>query len=605
METRVPETGRVLGLRPGAAITALLFLPPALVAAGGGADIDLAAGWRVSWFEPVVSALGVATAALLALLAGRRRRVARVLELGATALLTIGAIVLWSGGVQNEWLSLSKPGRPTLAAGALLALALVLERHHLAWPAWRAVGALVVLCAVGAGLAGAAVSRDAALLGARLAAGTDAPPAGERATDVIVILADTLRADALGLYGAKPSRSPFLDGLAEQARVFERAYAQAPWTVPSVASLFSSLHPSTVDPEDGEILRTCGFAHFRLPDVPTLASTLSAAGYKTVGLQKNPLLRPGTGFERGFASYETVGGDRAEDHAARHMADAVIRTARVLARARAGGDARPFLLYAHFMDPHIDYRPPRAHQPPQPDGLETDGSARSVHAAIRRDGGPTPQEVDHWRALYAGEVAYLDQELERMAQALGELGLWSDETLVVFVADHGEQFGEHGRYEHCDLYTENVRVPLFFRGAGVVPGRSARPVGLLDVTPTLLDWLDLPPLANPEGRSRASLLRGEDREGPPVVTEHKRGWRVSTDRHALVVDKRGVQLFDLVADPLETRDLAAERPEAVASLQAVVERHQARTRPAVDSGEPAPVLDAETREALRALGYAE
>jgi arylsulfatase A-like enzyme len=146
-----------------------------------------------------------------------------------------------------------------------------------------------------------------------------------RGTDVIFVLVDSLRADALGAYGAKPSPSPFLDALAEGAVRFELAIAQAPWTLPSVWSLMTSLHPSTVDPENrgASSRRALGLR----PDarVARLAAQLRASGWHTAGFQKNPLLSPGSGLELGFDVYESVEGDRAELHSAAQLVDAALR----------------------------------------------------------------------------------------------------------------------------------------------------------------------------------------------------------------------------------------------------------------------------------------
>jgi arylsulfatase A-like enzyme len=202
-------------------------------------------------------------------------------------------------------------------------------------------------------------------------------------------------------------------------------------------------------------------------------------------------------------------------------------------------------------------------------------------------------------------VTYLDAQLRRLFGGLRELGLWTDRTLVVFVADHGEQFGEHGAFEHCDLHVETMRVPLLLRAPGVAPGRSAEPVRLLDLAPTLLELHGLAPLAGAEGRSLLPLLRGEPLPELPAISEHRSWLRVADDDHSyLVLRSRAERLYARGRDPGETTDLAAAEPEVLARMRRLAEAHRRRPRPAAPPPESAPVDD-DTREALRALGYAD
>ncbi|MDJ0786593.1 MAG: sulfatase-like hydrolase/transferase [Myxococcota bacterium] len=595
------RTGFEPTFRAAALLVSIGLAPPALVAALGGADVELAPGLRVSWFETLPSVAALALAGMAFALPVPSRAVSRWLRVLALVFLASAAAVLWTGGIDSEAFSLRRPGRPTLGAAIWLGLSLWRPGVGARLDLRGAVlaGVLFVVAATSLGLGARGLDRRH--FDARLGEPGENP---ERRPDVVLILADTLRADALGAFGAEPSQTPFLDELAARARRFESTWSQAAWTVPSMVSLFTALHPSTVDAEDGEILRTCGFSGFRLPEVPTLASRLREAGHVTLGFQKNPLLRPGTGFEQGFDHYETVGGDRAEGHAARHMVDAVLRAGARVAERRAEGDRRPLFWYVHLMDPHLDYDPPSAYHPDEPGPGDFDGTAKVVQAAVRRDGGPTPEEVAHMRRLYAGEVRYLDDQLRRLFDGLSEQGLWSDETLFVFLADHGEQFGEHGRFEHCDIHRENLRVPLLIGGAGVVPGTTSKPVRLMDVAPTILDWVGAPGVVA-EGRSLRPALEGAALESVPAVSEHKRGYRVTTDRHALLVGKDGERLFDLIEDPGETRDLLEARPEVAERLRQTLAAHRERPRPELAPAPEAEPLDPETREALRALGYLE
>src|SRR4029453_4278446 len=275
----------------------------------GGADLDLVAGWRVSWFERAGLAIALATASaawLFAAKGGLARRAAATLA--AFQCLVVG-LVAWSGGFQLGTLSVRHTISPALIGAGLLGLAWLPGVGGAARPAKLRLTARVLLPpAAGAPLLAAALRARPLDLARRMAL---ARPA-RLGTDVIFVVVDTLRADALGVYGAKPSPSRFLDGFAAGAVRFELAVAQAPWTLPSMWSLMTSLHPSTLDPENrGAASRRS----LRLrPDarVARLAAQLRAGGWHTAGFQKNPILEPGSGLELGFDVYELVGGDRAE-----------------------------------------------------------------------------------------------------------------------------------------------------------------------------------------------------------------------------------------------------------------------------------------------------
>jgi arylsulfatase A-like enzyme len=588
--------------RPLAALAIALLVAPCAIGFAGGADFDLVAGWRVSWFERAGFAIALATAFAAWLFAVGGALAARIVAtLAAFQCLVVG-LVAWGGGFEVGTLSVHRPLSPALIGAGLLGAAFLRGLHGAGRPGIRRLAARVLLPpAAGALLLGAALRADALDLERRMGA---ARPA-RQGTDVILVLVDTLRADALGVHGATPSPSPFLDGFAEGAVRFELAIAQSPATIPSVWSLMASVHPSTLDPE------TRGFASRpaigQKPDarVGRLAAQLRASGWHTAGFQKSPLLAPGCGLELGFDVYEPVGGDRAELHSAAQLVDAALRWAESFARARRRGLGSPFFLYLHFMEPHVDYRPPAAFVPPEARDYDgpVDGTRRSIRALLETPEGLRPSDVTQMRALYRGDVAYLDTQLERLFRILRDLGLWTERSLVVFVSDHGEQFGEHGSYEHRDVHVENVRVPLWFRGAGLEPRSVSDVVRLVDVAPTLLDLLGAAPLPAAEGRSVAALLRGRPLDPAPAITEYGPHVRVTDRRFALVRSGDGAELFDLSVDPDEKTNLAGALPAQVAALEALLAVHDARERGLPEDVLRGRGLDPETRRALAEMGY--
>lgn len=577
------------------------LLGPALIALAGGADFDVA-GARVSWFVPLPLALALLGALGALALEEPRTQPARGLLVAAVACFLVVAAVAWSGGIRTPWFRVTDALRPALAGLGALAFAALLGAKTLS-PGWATLSRAAAPALVGMLLLAGVQAADARLLTQQLRQGELAAPRGR---DVIVLLLDTLRADALGYQGASPSPSPYLDELAARSVAFRRAFAQAPWTFPSVVALFTSRHPSAVALDqrvslDGDSLQAAA------PGLPQLPQHLRERGYRTAGFYKNPYLAAGSGVERGFQTWERVGGDTADGHSARQLVDAGLRWARALARERAatasGSDA-PFFLYLHFMDPHLDYQPPPPYLPP-PGGYDgpVDGSAKVVHRMVRGELPYGDADLARLHALYRGSVSYLDSQLRRLERELRRLGVWTDDTFVVVVADHGEQLGEHGEFEHGDMHVENLHVPLLFHGPGLAPRAVEDLVRQVDVAPTLLELLAEAPLPGAEGRSLAPLLRGETLPPLPVFSELGARARVTTDRFSLLRDGDRFELYDTVADPGEREDLAARAPERVAELRALLEAHERRAHPDAVERAPERPLDAETEEQLRALGY--
>jgi len=582
------------------ALVVASLVAPVWIGASGGADVDVL-GHRLELYRALGPALALFAAAVVAALppaVGRRRWLH-----GAILLLAaLSAVVLWGVRVETSWLRVHSPGRLAQAAALLAAVALGLARGRVS----RAgvLGGLVPGLALGALVLFGVLAADRADLDRRIA-GADAHATSP---DVIVILADTLRADALGIYGADPSPTPFLDAFAEGSVVFERAVSQAQWTAPSVSSLLSSLYPSSFLLDD-EILTQQRL--IRLPaGIPWLPSLLADAGYHTAAFVKNPLLQSGTRFGHGFQVHEWVRGDTAEVHSGRQLVDAVLRWGDALADHRAAGGDGSFFAYVHFMDPHALYEPPPEWMPPAGDyDGPVSGGVKTLTRLAHSEAGPSPEDLARVRALYRGEVAYLDHQLARLHDGLAERGLWSDDTVVVLVADHGEQFFEHGAFFHGHVNWENLHVPFVFRAPGIRPGRVAGPVALLDLAPTLLDWLGIPAPETMEGRSLVPQLRGAPLPRRFVITERVgRGSVRATGPEVSLVEGRE-NWFEDASGAVVPID--AVPPEESARLAELREAHAAwreRPRPAIEglADEPRAFRpDADTTERLRALGYVE
>jgi arylsulfatase A-like enzyme len=591
-----------------AACLVALAVPPVLVAAGGGGEFALGP-LRLGFYDLSSSVLGLVG---LLLWLGRRGGNGRAETLFAwlsLAALAYVCLLVWAPPADTPaWLAM-KPGRP-LILGWLLLLLAVLTRSKQGVPVTRShlPGSLAMIVALlgGVGLHRALGALDRSALAERLAVvhvPGDVADTAEPAPDLLLIVVDTLRADAL----ANASDVPLLASLATQSVVFDRAVAPAPWTVPSMMSLMTGLYPSSFDPVGRGIDWVGGSADARPlhSAVPRLASLLSDAGYSTAGFVKNPFLTAGLGFEQGFDVYERVHGDTAEDASAGQLVNAALRWAAAMTETSAGGRRAPWFLYLHFMDPHVNYRPPPMHLSREARNYsgDVDGRASTVHAMIRADSvSPLPAEVAQLKELYAGEVRYLDAQLARLFAALESRGLVDDRTCVVFTSDHGEQFGEHGSWLHGDIHGENVRVPLMIRAHDLAPSRRNDPANLVDLLPTLARVLGVPSLRLGDGRDLLAPAAAEFSAG--VHTEFGGQSRLTGPRYSLLRRSDGrMSLYDSQADPTETNDLAKQHPEIVADMLASMEAHAARPPLSLpEEASEAIELDTETLEAIGYVG---
>jgi arylsulfatase A-like enzyme len=445
----------------------------------------------------------------------------------------------------------------------------------------------------------------------------------------VLFLIDTLRADRVGAYGHSRATTPNIDALAAEGVVFESAYAPAPWTLPSVVSLMTSTFPC----EHGVVVDGLQPSAALEP----LAERLSAAGYATASFYANEYAGPGSGLTRGFASATYV--DAADGETVGPFLDAVA--------------SRPFFLYVHNAEPHDPYTADRETvRRFAPVGARQRDEANQTLVRYRRltgadfEAGRPPGATDNsaeqrkalaalrrlapaLSGLYDGDVALADQHFGSVRRALEQRGLW-DAALVVLLSDHGEEFGEHGGFQHDQsVYEELVRVPLIVRfpGGRHAGGRVGVPVSLVDVVPTLAEVLGRPGLARgSRGRSLLPLARGQevapDGARATALRDNRKKYfrpfaRLRGDLNVVVreggwkgiwnAERKRLELYDLTSDARERRDVSALQPERAARLQGVAEewlrhcRQQGARAPAA----PGPALDAEGRARLRALGYVE
>ena len=423
--------------------------------------------------------------------------------------------------------------------------------------------------------------------------------AGQKAPNVLLISVDTLRADALAAYGG-PSPTPHIDELAAGGAVFEDTLTTIGKTGPSFASLFSSLYPPTHGARrNGVAMR---------PDVPVLAEKLKEAGYQTAAFISNWTLRTRlAAVHRGFDHYDE------EFNKKRYVLRPPERDAETLQAALFDwlperSDDSPLFLWVHFSEPHTPYKSHQGFEPPQPAPAER-----------------TAGWQKRWR--YASEVMYTDHQIGLLLERLGKV-VDLDDSLVVFVADHGESLGEHDYWGHGkNALWPNLRIPLIIKGPGVPAGvRTSVPASIVDITPTLLELLQLPTEPTFQGRSLVGALSDQGAAADGSDPSALRARYALGDRHtaltnekrenfddplqiALELDqtktvfdfqKRETIYFDLSTDPNELRPLREPPIELEPPLRRrLANWYRQLPKYEASSGE----LSEEDRRALESLGY--
>ncbi len=387
---------------------------------------------------------------------------------------------------------------------------------------------------------------------------------------VLLVSIDTLRADALGCYGNPRAETPWIDRLAREGVRFTNAHAHNVVTLPSHANLLSGRYPLEHGVHDN--------TGFRFPEAtPTLATLLKARGLRTGAFVSAFPLDARFGLARGFDVYDDrIGGGEWRGSFAMPERPGARTVAEAVRWLGSPGGPQAFA-FVHLYEPHFPYTPPE------------------------------PFASRFHDAPYQGEVAAADAALGPLLRPLLEAGR-AARTLVLLTADHGEALGDHGEATHgVFAYEATLRVPLVLWAPGLLrAGVVAEPVRHVDVLPTVLDLLGAQAPPGLPGRSLGPLLvgaRADDRSSyfEALSCSFNRGWaplRGLREGDLKYVDLPIPELYDLAADPGETRDLAPSRPGDVGRLRARVERLRQDERPAARVAE-----SREAVERLRALGY--
>ena len=461
-----------------------------------------------------------------------------------------------------------------------------------------------------------------------------APPARP---NVLMIAFDTVRADRMSAYGGPRPTTPNLDALAARGTRFADCTSQAPFTPHSFSSMFASIHVADLPvrerahPESNKSVRRAGLESYHI----TLSEVLHEAGYVT-GAVVRSWFTNAFGLTQGF---EWIA------HAERERPDLpeVVRTSvRWLQQWQKNRSDQPFFLFVYTMDVHYPFmnsRPPKAHIfEGDPKGFSIN---RDVVTPFHR-GKLTVSDADlrNTVALYDEGLYWADQEIQPLLDELDALGL-ADDTIVVFVSDHGEEFGEHGYLSHGqNNFRTSVSVPLIIRAPGFPENNVVNtPVMNIDVMPTILDLCHVPIPETVKGLSLAPSLRGEAQ--PELGQRYifsEGAWTgfvglARAGNYGYLQDHTDQPfLFDLARDPGEAHNLAAEHPDLAERLRRVLFQHKREglatqlvllqggtlkldrnANPIIDAElfthpvdqNAAPVLSEESIEQLKALGYLE
>jgi choline-sulfatase len=386
--------------------------------------------------------------------------------------------------------------------------------------------------------------------------------------NIVLITLDTTRADRIGAMGDPQAKTPVLDELASRGVLFERAYASVPLTLPSHTTMLTGLEPNQHGVHDN--------GNGVVPaSITTVAERLTARGYDTAAFVAAAVLDARFGLDRGFALYDDEIERRADPlglWVPSRRGDVV--TDRSLAWL-ASRRQKPFFLWVHYYDVHLPRRP--------------------------------PAPFDAFEDGYAGALAYVDTQVGRLLERIAAAAAGRP-TLILAIGDHGESLGEHGEATHGMLaYDATLHVPLIAAGPGFTPGTRSRAfVRTVDLAPTILAAAGVPPPIESTGLPLQKRPQaGDDQQdtgyfesfGPVYQVGWMRIGGVRTARWKYTAEPQPVELYDVVDDPDEERNQAAERPEMVQKLAALYEK----VKVPEEARGGMPTL--EVQERLAALGY--
>jgi arylsulfatase A-like enzyme len=459
-------------------------------------------------------------------------------------------------------------------------------------------------------------------------------------SNVVIVVLDTVR--AFETVPADQSGLPAMASLAADGTEFCRAFTSAPWTLPSHAGLLTGTYTSKHD--------THGENPMLDESLTVLPEILSEHGYETRAISNNTWFSDEFGFDRGFDTFHTTwtrdadesgvgpsgSGFDADDWRARATEDCTAEaTTNVAVDWLTSMGSEPFFLFLNYIDAHFEYCPPREYVTDElPPGYDYDSAVDvldSSHAYSAESESLTDSALTALRALYLGELAYLDDNISRLVDRLKRAGEWED-TILLLTSDHGENIGEHGLVGHqYSLYDTVLHVPLVVTGGSFDSGTSTnRLVQLIDIPSTILDEVGIgasTARGQFQGRSFSPSSSAPEREFvtgehvttcPPIETLKERFGdlpeslealedglplrAIRTDEYKLVMADDGAsELYQVRNDPGETEDIAERHEDVCDRLREDLERWVASFEQ--ETTQASTTISSESKKRLQDLGY--
>ncbi len=418
--------------------------------------------------------------------------------------------------------------------------------------------------------------------------------------NILFIVVDTLRADSLSCYGYEKIKTPNIDSLAHNGVLFEHAISQAPWTLPSMASLFTSFYPSV---HNGEKRRTS-----KTPNIPStsyskingnitwLPEILKNAGYQAQAFIVNPVLAQSFGFSKGYDEFFNLMYPSTDDKSKKRRAflwtyllgteiisenvfyktfvaknENTTITQRTINWLEASKQ-KPFFLWVHYLDPHFPYERDKIYNLASSYNgrLKDEGFVRTLDKFFIWLGkyNLTTADKNYLKLIYDEEIMFVDEEIGLILKKLKELGI-DNNTLIVLTSDHGEEFWEHNYYEHGhSLYQELVHVPMIFYYPKKFPKglKITSQVRSIDVMPTILEMLSIRHDLNMQGESLLPLIAGEETKDRVAFSEsllyyvERKSIRDGKYSFIFFPDYNKMELYNIQEDPLELNNIVLQNP---------------------------------------------
>ena len=408
-------------------------------------------------------------------------------------------------------------------------------------------------------------------------------------SNIILISIDTLRADHLGCYGYKKNTSPHIDKFSEESVLFKQTIAHAPTTLPSHASIFTSLIPSHH-----------GSFHTPLSeDMLTMAEILKLQGYQTVSFNDGGYVSAKFGFDQGFDLYDSFA--KAPKGTFKNRVNKAIKWIKE-------NHPDKFFLFLHTYEVHHPYTPKEEYltlfEDDYSGNLPSDISVDLLKDINEKKLIIDKEDKSHIINTYDAEIRSMDQSFSELLNFLRENNLY-DSTLIIFTSDHGEEFGEHGLmgWHGVTLFDEVLHIPLIIKFPNSAFSKTVvdQQVRSIDILPTLLNVLDIKTGKIFEGTSLLRLIKGKKEMLYAVSEIGRRKKSIRTESLKYYKTPSSEMLFDLIKDPLEQTDISEDYLDTTKRLKNALESFLNKRPQIFDKDKPN--LDKKTLESLKALGY--